>query len=239
MNSNTINLQKLIKIQQKLFDGKDWSEHKTKWLIQALHEIETYPEGLIHFLIDVISHKDPELAAHCLRVMHYSKKIGMKLGLSEHEVEILVGGSELHDLGKIAIPDFILKKPSSLTSKEMEIVNKHPKIGYELLKNIPALEKYLPIILWHHEKLDGSGYPDHLKDEQITLDVRIATIADIYDAMTSSRPYRPSIHSDIVLNELWQEAENGKLDPFIVDIFSEMIQQEQEIIGNISIYQSA
>ena len=239
MHSNTINLKKLIKIQQQLQNGRNWNEHKARLLIQALHQIEIYPEGLVHFLLEVMSYKDPELAAHCLRVMHYSKKIGMKLGLSQNELQILEGGSKIHDLGKIAIPDFILNKPSTLTYDEIQIVNQHPKTGYELIKSIPSLRKYLPIVLSHHEKLDGSGYPDHLKSEQITLEVRIATIADIYDAMTSNRPYRPRLHPNFVIEELWKEAADGKIDPFIVNILSEIIKQEQKTIGNILIYQPA
>ena len=103
-------------------------------------------------------------------------------------------GALLHDIGKIAIPDHILMKPGRLSDEEFIVIRQHPVIGYELLKDLPDVEHLLPIVKWHHERMDGRGYPDNLQGEEIPLLVRIVSIADAFDAMTSTRVYRDSLH---------------------------------------------
>ena len=126
-----------------------------------------------------------------------------------------------------------------VTPFELEIMKKHPRDGYDIIKDIPVLADYLPIVLWHHEKLDGSGYPDHLTESQIPFLVKIVTVADIYDAMTSNRVYRPRLPLEKALEILGKEASQGLLDQFIVDTFIEIIKQEQKTITEGVFYQAA
>ncbi|MCD6408249.1 HD domain-containing protein, partial [bacterium] len=153
-----------------------------------------------------IEARDPYTAGHQLRVAEISCLIGKEMGLEERKLRALEIAGRLHDIGKIGVPSEILTKPGKLTEEEFDLVKKHPVIGYEILKTIPFNLPVAKIVLQHHERIDGSGYPYGLKDGQILLEARILAVADTFEAMVSHRPYRPA-HS---VEEVIKEMEKGK-----------------------------
>lgn len=152
-------------------------------------------------LLTKIEIKDLYTHSHGKRVRDYSTMIGKKLGLSEARLEKLVFASLFHDIGKAFVPDEVLKKPGRLTDEEMDFIKKHPTDGSKMVVNT-FLEDIGNIIAQHHERLDGSGYPNGLKDGQIVLEAKIIAIADSFDAMTSNRPYRKALPFEIATQEL-------------------------------------
>ncbi len=192
-------------------------EIKNAQLSRTLDELEESLESVVRTMVRAIEAKDIYTAGHSERVMKYSLWIGEELGLGPYEMRILEVGALIHDLGKIGIPDEVLMKPSKLNDDEFALIKSHPIRGVEIMERISQFQDCLPIVLWHHEKLDGSGYPDGLEGDQIPLLVRIVTVADIFDAMTSSRAYRGAIRVPAVLLQIHQEAAAGKLDPMCAE----------------------
>ncbi|MFH1369049.1 MAG: HD domain-containing phosphohydrolase [Elusimicrobiota bacterium] len=174
-------------------------------------------ENMIFALVKSIETRDFYTAGHSKRVSEISAKIAKKLGLSKEEIGILRKSSLLHDIGKIGISDQILNKSGKLTEQEFASVKEHPVKGEEICKNLRLQQDVLTIIRSHHEKLDGSGYPDGLRGKDIGKLVRIVTVADIYDALTTKRPYRTDKSDDEAIEILLQEAEDNKLDITIVE----------------------
>jgi len=185
---------------------------------------KTYFET-ISALALAVDAKDKYSRGHLDRVAAYCVQIANKMGLDDEEVETLRNAARLHDLGKIGVPDDILGKTSSLTDQETDLMRKHPEIGEGIIKPIRSLGHLCDIIRHHHEKLDGTGYPDGLKGDEITPLVRITTVADIYDALTTNRPYRDRFSKEEAFEILFDM--KGKIDPDIVDIHIE-IQREQQ-----------
>ncbi len=146
--------------------------------------------AMIKALTIALDKKDSETEGHSERVVFYSVLISEKLGLSESLMNRIRWGALLHDIGKIGIPDAILKKPSKLNDEEWEVMRKHPEMGYEMIKGIEFLEEAVDIVLYHHEKFNGKGYPFELKGMDIPLPARVFAIADAFDAITSKRPYK-------------------------------------------------
>jgi len=164
--------------------------------------------------------KDKYSRGHLDRVAEYCVQIATKMGLDDEEISTLRNAARLHDLGKIGIPDEVLGKKGSLTDQEMDLMKKHPEIGEGIIKPIHSLSHLCDIIRHHHEKIDGSGYPDGLKGDEITPLVRITTVADIYDALTTNRPYRDRFTKEKAFEILCDM--KGQLDPDIVDIHIEI-----------------
>jgi HD-GYP domain-containing protein (c-di-GMP phosphodiesterase class II) len=162
--------------------------------------------GVIKSLITAIDAKDPHTQGHSQRVSDYSVLIAQELGLDETSINDIRIGSLLHDIGKIGIPDSILLKNGTLNPAEIELVREHPRTGANILSKVKLLDPMRPAILEHHERLDGSGYPAKLRDTQITLMGRIVAVADVFDAMTSNRPYRKALSVQDVLAYLHEEA---------------------------------
>jgi HD-GYP domain-containing protein (c-di-GMP phosphodiesterase class II) len=156
--------------------------------------------------VTVLEAKDRYTSGHSQRVGQYSAALGRATGLSE--AEVLNRSAQLHDIGKIAVHDFILKKPGKLTDEERRLFNTHPSIGEHLVQTLDFLKTARPLIRHHHERFDGGGYPDGLKGDQIPRLVRIITIADSYDAMTSERPYRPAMSTETAAAEIRRCAGN-------------------------------
>jgi len=169
-------------------------------------------------------------AKHCITAQHsgcladYAAKLGQNLGMTEEELEELRLGCLLHDIGKVAIPDSILLKPERLNAEETEIVRQHPVTGEKICAPLKSLRRILPIIRHHHERMDGSGYPDGLRGEEIPLPARILQVADVYDALIKDRPYRAALSSEEALEILRLEAAEGRLDPALVSKFSRICQ---------------
>lgn len=156
---------------------------------------------------------------HCQRVIYYSLALGRMMGLSEHELVTLERGVFLHDIGKIHMPDSVLLKPGLLSDQERAVMQQHPAIGFEMLRHNPLLVDAAEIVLTHHERYDGSGYPMGLKGDDIPLGARICAIADTFDALTSVRPYRTPMSFDEACSYI--QSERGRqFDPYIVDMFT-------------------
>jgi putative two-component system response regulator len=159
---------------------------------------------------------------HSERVTSFASALAQQVGLAEAEQQVLRKGAILHDIGKISIPDAILNKPSALTREEFAIIKQHPMEGTRIVEPLRSVRETIPLIRWHHERLDGNGYPDGLFGGAIPLMVRILAVADVFDAVSSERPYRPALPLAACLDILQTNAAGGGLDPELVRCFCEM-----------------
>ena len=153
---------------------------------------------------------DPTTSGHCERPARHAVALGRALGVSETDLQALHRGGYLHDVGKVGIPDAVLLKPGPLSASEFEMMKKHPDIGDSLCAPLQSLRSVRPIIRCHHERLDGSGYPQRLRGDEVPLLAQIVGICDVYDALTSHRPYRPALSQDEAARHLLQEVASGK-----------------------------
>jgi putative nucleotidyltransferase with HDIG domain len=207
-------------------------QNKNALLSQAFADLESNFDAMVRSLVKAIEAKDPYTAGHSERVMDYSIRIGEKLGLDPHQMKILQKGTLIHDIGKIGVPDAILTKPDKLTEEEYDLIKLHPTIGANMVREIPLFEECVPIIMWHHERLNGSGYPDRLAGDDVPLLVRIAAIADTYDAMTSDRAYRRGLDHAEALRRLRKDAEDGILDERIVEVLADIMVEDGKLTRN-------
>lgn len=180
-----------------------------------------YAESILYALARLVEARDAYTEEHIERVANLSISIGKKMNLKDEELDLLRKGALLHDIGKIGVPDAILLKPGKLKKEEFEIMKRHSVIGYRICRDMRSLRGSLSIIRYHHERWDGGGYPDNLKEEEIPLFARIVSVADAFDAMTSDRPYRRAHHPKVALETLEAEAEK-QWDPEIVKIALEI-----------------
>lgn len=195
-------------------------------LRQALTDLEDNLEATIQTLVKAVEAKDPYTAGHSERVMIYSLRIGQAMGLSPSDLRTLEIGTLVHDVGKIGIPDAILSKPEKLDASEFRVVEQHPVIGAQMVHGIPLFKDCIPIIRGHHERLDGSGYPDGLRGNEISTLIRISSVADAFDAMTSSRAYRTSMEPALAIELLRKDARKGMLDEKIIEILADIVQRD-------------
>ncbi|OPX17395.1 hypothetical protein BXT86_06715 [candidate division WOR-3 bacterium 4484_100] len=203
------------------------------WVVGALTESRAEIEKLIkksnksfvefvHLIAKTLDAKDHYTAGHALRVMAYAVKIANTLGLPQNQIELLKQAALLHDIGKIAIPDGILNKTSPLSPEEKEYIYQHPVVARQILSSVSDFRDILDIIYHHHERVDGKGYPNGRKREDIPLLARILAVADAYDAMRSERPYRRAKTKAEAIEEL-NRVKGSQLDEKIVDKFIEVI----------------
>ncbi|MBN1969955.1 MAG: response regulator [Candidatus Delongbacteria bacterium] len=181
-------------------------------------QLEEAVYGSLAILAQSVELKDPYTRGHSERVRAISMDIGRELGLPSTELDILSYGSILHDIGKIGIKDDVLLKEGKLTQEEYNYIMSHPQIGADLVKEIKFFEPVIGCIRFHHEKYNGEGYPQGLKGEDIPLLARIISVADTFDAMTSTRPYRKALSIEKAVSILI-DLKNSQLDGYIVDIF--------------------
>jgi putative two-component system response regulator len=180
--------------------------------------------GLVLFsLARSIEGKDPYTHGHCERLAEYSACLGEHLGLAEDQIIALRRAGVVHDIGKVAVPDAILLKPGRLTADEWKLVQQHPIVGERICAPLKSFRLVLPILRHHHEKLDGSGYPDGLRGEAIPLTARVLQIVDVYDALTTVRPYKPALSITDALQTMKQEVAQGWWDPHIFDQFERLV----------------
>lgn len=198
-------------------------------LARSQHEIERLVEKsnqdfmeFVQLIAKTLDAKDKYTAGHSLRVMDYAAKIAHALQLPDNEIELLKQACLLHDIGKISIPDGILNKKKKLTPKEREYIFQHPVVGKKILSTVSEFKEILDIIYAHHERVDGTGYPDGRLRDDIPFLARILAVADTYDAMRSERPYRPARSRHEALEELIL-AKGSQLDAEVVDIFIQAI----------------
>lgn len=193
-------------------------EERTSELAEAYKKLKTINIETVKILAETIEAKDPYTRGHCVRVRDISKRIAEELGIASDDIESLQYGALLHDIGKIGISEALLFKATELTPEERESFCLHPVIGMNIVKEVDFFIPIVPIIRYHHERFDGTGYPDGLTGETIPLLARIVTLADAFDAMVSNRPYRKALSMNTALGEL-KEGAGTQFDPHIVDLF--------------------
>lgn len=177
------------------------------WELRELNErLKGALESTVNALGVIVAQKDPYTAGHNERVADIAMALGHSMGLSQNRIETLRVAGNLHDIGKISVPEEILNKPGRLTPEEYEQVKSHPETGFDILKDIPFHGPVAEIVLQHHERYDGTGYPRGLKRDEAMLEARILSVADIYEALTSDRPYRQAIPHEQAMAHIIREA---------------------------------
>lgn len=199
------------------------SAETEKELLTARAQVSAGNQSVIA-LAKALFSKDRQTGEHCHRVAHYASMLGQAYGFSEAKVNNLKKAALLHDIGKIAIPDAILTKPSELTPEEYEIMKTHTTVGAEILAGFTIVEHVSEGAKYHHERFDGKGYPEGLAREKIPLFGRIIAIADTFDAMTANRVYRGALDLDQVMQEL-RDGRGTQFDPRLDDLFMGMIER--------------
>ena len=208
----------LLQLRQQSENIKQRAMSLEQRLLSSKHEVEERERETLSRLARAIEYRDTGTSAYLERMAHIAGLIAEQLGLPEDEVRAIEMAAPLHDMGKIAIPDSVLMKPGPLTPEETEVMRRHPRIGHELLSGSHNrfIQAGAIIALRHHERYDGSGYPDGLKGDAIPLEARIVAVADVFDALISPRPYKKAWERDAALAYLY--AQRGRLfDPACVD----------------------
>jgi putative two-component system response regulator len=213
------------------FVSKPFNPHELRARVRSLVRIKRYTDDLesadamILSLAMTIEARDLTTDGHCQRLAAYANALGARIGLSESDLGALRRGGFLHDIGKIGIPDAILMKPGPLTRDEYALMQTHTIIGDRLCGELRSLRAVRPIIRSHHERLDGSGYPDALRGDALPLLAHIMGIVDVYDAMTTTRPYRQPTSPQAACEELLREATRGRHARDLVDVFVSVVQR--------------
>lgn len=187
---------------------------------QLVDELDS-AEAVVFAFARAVEAKCPYTAGHSERVATYALALANQIGIGEDEKEVLRKGCLLHDLGKINMPEAILNKTGKLTAEEFDIVKRHPVQGVRIVESLRSIRDTIPLIRWHHERLDGNGYPDGLFGGAIPLLVRILAVADVFDSLSSERPYRSALPLPECLEILRANAADGGLDPELVRCFCE------------------
>jgi putative two-component system response regulator len=184
-------------------------------------------EGVLCTLGLSVESRDPYTAGHCERLAEYAEVLGRYIGLEAERLVALRRGGYLHDIGKITVPDEILKKGSNLTPAQWEVMRQHPVTGENICRPLKSLKDVLPIIRHHHEHWDGSGYPDGLQGEDIPLLARILQVVDIYDALRTARPYKPALSHEDAFRMMHNEANSGLWDLTLVNGFFDLLRERR------------
>jgi putative two-component system response regulator len=200
--------------------------------IKRLVEERDSAEAVVFALARAVEAKSPYTHGHSGRVMRYSLALADLVGIDPRDREVLRKGTLLHDIGKISIPDAILNKPGKLTDEEFAAIRAHPLTGAHIVEPLISMREAVPLIRWHHERLDGKGYPDGIGGNDIPRLVRLLSVCDIYDSLVSDRPYRNSIPHRECLAILNDEAQGGGLDLELVRAFTSLALPGRETVEN-------
>ncbi|HUJ93809.1 MAG TPA: HD domain-containing phosphohydrolase [Terriglobales bacterium] len=184
-------------------------------------------EAVLFALARSIEGKDPYTQGHCERLAEYSTKLGEYLGLPAQEIKALSQAGIVHDIGKVSVPDSILLKPGRLTRAERTVMQRHPVVGERICAPLKSFQLVLPIIRHHHEKMDGSGYPDGLKGEEIPLTARVLQVVDVYDALTTERPYKPALPQAEAFEVMRKETRKGWWDPKVFAALEQLMRTDR------------
>jgi putative two-component system response regulator len=184
-------------------------------------------ESVLFALAQSIEGKDPYTQNHCERLSDYATRLGCQLRLPPDQITALHRAGVVHDIGKVAVPDAILLKPARLTDEEWKIMREHPVVGERICAPLKSFRLVLPIIRHHHERLDGTGYPDGLKGDAIPVTARVLQIVDVYDALTTVRPYKQALSVAEALTTMEQEVSRGWWDRNIFSEFQTLLAQEK------------
>jgi putative two-component system response regulator len=209
-------------------------EQRTAELDRALNSLEAAYRSTLKALTAALETRDSETHGHSERVVTYSLRLGREYGLSSEEMKALEFGSLLHDIGKIGVPDSILRKPAKLTEEEWVLMREHPVHGQQILRGIEFLQGAAKVVAQHHEQWDGSGYPHGLRGEEIDVCARIFSVADAYDAITSDRVYRRGKSYEAAAQELDDWA-GRQFDPKVVEAFHRVPKEDWEELHRLSL----
>jgi putative two-component system response regulator len=191
--------------------------------IKRLIDERDSAEAVVFALARAVEAKSPYTHGHAGRVRGFALELAAAVGASAEDRELLGKGALLHDIGKISVRDAILEKPGRLTTEEYDLVKDHTRQGTHIVEPLHSLRDAVPLIRWHHERLDGGGYPDGLRGDQVPHLVRILAVADVFDSLASDRPYRARMPLELCLEILSSNARGGGLDPQLVDCFSGIV----------------
>jgi len=197
---------------------------RNKRLTDQLENVDT----LLFTVARMVEAKDETTGDHCSRLAFLGRQFGKELGLPEESILNLVRGAILHDIGKLGIPDSILLKNGKLNANEWDIMKSHTLIGAHLCESLSSMKQVLPIILSHHEKWDGSGYPNGLAGDEIPFLARVFQVIDVYDALSSVRPYKPRLTNDKIIEIMEDQTANGHHDPSLVKKFLNLLRKNPE-----------
>jgi putative two-component system response regulator len=182
-------------------------------------------ETVLCMLARSIEAKDPYTEGHCDRLSRYAVSLAETIGLPGEQCVALRRGGIIHDIGKVAVPEFVLQKQGPLDAAERKIMEKHTIVGEHICAPLKSFRNVLPIIRSHHEKQDGTGYPDHLKGSEVPHTARVLQTVDIYDSLTTDRPYRKALSREKALTIMWEETRRGWWDAKLVDALQGMLQE--------------
>ncbi len=231
-SSSPENKVRCIEVGVDDFISKPFDRTELTARVRSLLRLKSYTDELeraetvLFALARSIEGKDPYTEGHCERLSLYSQKLAQRLGLPDEEVRALVRAGVVHDVGKIAVPDAILLKPGPLDEQEWAQMREHPVVGEKICNGLKSFRLVLPIIRHHHEKLDGSGYPDGLKGDEIPRTARILSIVDVFDALATARPYRGALSVDKVLAIMQEEVDKGWWDPVVFAELARLVREE-------------
>lgn len=180
--------------------------------------------AILTTLASMMEGRDGNAAGHCSRMANYATSLGRALEVSEAEIQVLYRGAFLHDVGMLAISDFVLRKPGPLDPEEYELVKSHTILGDELCANLRSLQAVRPVIRWHHERLDGSGYPDGLRGDEVPVLAQIVSVVDVYEAVTMGRPYQRARSREEAIEALRDDVGRGWRRADIVAAFARMME---------------
>jgi cyclic di-GMP phosphodiesterase len=213
------------------FLNKPVNKHELLARVQSLVRMKSFTDELenaetvLFSLATSIEVKDPYTEGHCERLSEYSVTLGRQIGLSDELQVALRRAGIVHDIGKVAVPEHILLKPGPLTEDEWKIMKQHPAVGERICRPLKTFRHVLPIIRHHHEKLDGSGYPDGLRGDEIPITARVLQTVDIYDALTTDRPYRKALPPQEAISRIRKEVESGWWDGSLVDQLEALVSE--------------
>ena len=216
------NITEIENMGQKLVESRSAFFNMLRDLDYSYRELKNLYESLILSFVNALDAKSPWTKGHSERVTNYAVATAKEMGLKEKDVDTLRTAAILHDIGKIGTYEVILDKPQRLSREELALIKMHPVKGEEILKPIGQLKHILPIIRSHHERIDGEGYPDGLKGDEIPLLSGIISVADSFDSMMSERPYKQKLGIDDALSEL-KRCSGTQFDPQVVEAFSKAI----------------
>jgi putative two-component system response regulator len=213
------------------FLNKPVNKHELLARVHSLLRLKSFTDELenaetvLFSLATSIEVKDPYTEGHCERLSEYSVTLARQIGLPDELQVALRRGGIVHDVGKVAVPEHILLKPGPLDGEEWRIMKQHPVVGERICRPLKSFRHVLPIIRHHHEKLDGTGYPDGLKGDDIPITARVLQTVDIYDALTTDRPYRKALTPDQAVAKMREEVKRGWWDGSLVDELENLVME--------------
>jgi putative two-component system response regulator len=224
-NALIINLRNALRRRQLEIANRMYRQDLEKMVAERTSQLKKALDGIIQTIASIIEIRDPYTAGHQTGVARLALAIAQGMGLSHDQAEGVRVAGTIHDLGKISVPAEILSKPGKLSGMEFSIIKTHPQVGYDILKDIAFPWPLARLVFQHHEKMDGSGYPQGLSGEDILLEARILCVADVVEAMASHRPYRPSLGIDKALEEI-QQNRCTFYDPEVVDVCLKLFKEK-------------